>query len=99
MIETLEAVFLEGQIFQRVLAPPTPPPRAGVRPQRPDPNQDPLPQISADGGKCGFITKEVLRNLQKKYVFFAAGKPLLLWKGPRRSSWRNFKRDCRTWRR
>ena len=82
MIETLDAVFLEGRVFQRVLAPPTPPPRADSRPQRSDPNEEPLPEISADGGKCGFITTKVMRNLQRKYVFFAGGTPILLWKRP-----------------
>jgi len=82
MIETLDAVFLEGRVFERVLAPPTPPPRDGTRPRRPDPNEEPLPQISADGGKCGFITHKVMRNLHKEYVFFAGGMPVLLWKTP-----------------
>ena len=82
MIETLDAVFLEGRVFQRVLAPPTPPPRADSRPQRSGPNEEPLPEISADGGKCGFITTKVMRNLQRKYVFFAGGTPILLWKRP-----------------
>ena len=82
MIETLDAVFLEGRVFERVLAPPTPPPRGGTRPQRPDPNEEPLPQISAAGGKCGFITPAVLCTLRKEYVFFAGGMPVLLWKTP-----------------
>ena len=82
MIETLDAVFMEGRVFQRVLAPPTPPPRGGAQRRGPDPNEDPLPQISAAGEKCGFITTAVMRNLHMKYVFFAGGVPMLLWKAP-----------------
>ena len=82
MIETLDAVFQEGRVFEKVLASPPPPPRNGTRPQRPDPNEEPLPQISADGGKCGFIATAVMRNLRKEYVFFAGGMPVLLWKTP-----------------
>ena len=83
MIETLDAVFLEGRVFQHVLAPPTPPPSVGQRPQRPDPNEEPLPQISsAAGGKCGFITRAVIHNPHKVYVFVAEGLPVFLWETP-----------------
>ena len=80
MIETLDAVFLEGRVFQKVLAPPSP--GDAAQPKPPDPNEEPLPQISATGGKCGFITTAVMRDLQRKYVFFAGGVPVLLWNRP-----------------
>ena len=45
---------------------------------------EPLPQLPAAGGRdqVGFITTKVLRNLRKKYVFYAGGVPVLLWGEP-----------------
>ena len=84
MIETLDAVFLEGRVFQTVNAQPTPPPGGGTRPPRPDPSEEPLPQISsAVGGKCGFITPVLMATLCKKYVFLAGGVP---GRSPRQST-------------
>ena len=82
MIETLDAVFLQGRVFQRVLATQTPSPLGETRCFPSDPNEESLPRISANGGNCSFITPLVMRTLSKKYVFFAAGCPVLLWNTP-----------------
>ena len=79
MLETLDAVFVKGRVFQdRVCADP------GAVAQTQGPMAEPLPQLPDAGGRdeVGFITAKVLRNLRKKYVFYAGGVPVLLWGEP-----------------
>ena len=81
MIETLDAVFLEGRVFRDVL---------GVAPGVGRPSvieeHEPLPQIRTDqGAEIGFITCKVMRDMRHKYVFRAGGIPVLLWGQPHSS--------------
>ena len=78
MIETLDAVFVEGRVFQELIcAAPGAAPQKGAM-------VEPLPQLppACARGEVGFITAKVLRNLRKKYVFYAGGLPVLLWGEP-----------------
>ena len=77
MIETLDAVSLEGRVFRQVLvaAPGAAPGRPGVIEEH-----EPLPQVRTDrGAEVGFITCKVMRDMRRKYVFRAGGLPVLLW--------------------
>ena len=80
MIETLDAVFLEGRVFTQLLQPATAAMSSRVA------AQEPLPPLhSAASGAvphAGFITQTVMKNLRKKFVFYAGGMPVLLWKEP-----------------
>ena len=81
MIETLDAVFLEGRVFREVL---------GAAPGAGRPSvieeHEPLPQIRTDfGAEIGFITCKVMRDMRHKYVFRAGGIPVLLWGEPHSS--------------
>ena len=84
MLETLDAVFVEGRVFQELLCAA---PGAVAQPEATKGAMvEPLPQLqAADGrGEVGFITAKVLRNLRRKYVFYAGGTPVLLWGSLRR---------------
>jgi len=61
MIETLDAVFVNGSVFQRVFDPAS----GGLQFCR--------------GDEIGFISAKVVKNLRKKFVFYAGGDPVLLW--------------------
>ena len=61
MIETLDAVFVNGSVFQRVFEPAS----GGLQFCR--------------GDEIGFISAKVVKNLRKKFVFYAGGDPVLLW--------------------
>ena len=79
MIETLDAVFVKGRVFEDLVCA-----ALGAVAQTPGPMVEPLPQLPAAGGRdgVGFITAKVLQNLRKKYVFYAGGVPVLLWGEP-----------------
>ena len=78
MIETLDAVFLEGRVFKTVLAA-----APGARRTSVIEEHEPLPQIRTDqGDEIGFITCKVMRDMRHKYVFRAGGMPVLLWGEP-----------------
>ena len=76
MIETLDAVFTEGRVFDQLLNNNT----DSVA------DDESIPQIpsagSAANSNIGFITGKVMRNLRRRFVFFAGGIPVLLWKEP-----------------
>ena len=77
MVETLDAVFLEGRVFRQVLgaAPGAGPSVIG--------EHEPVPQIRTDqGAEIGFITGKVMRDMRHRYVFRAGGIPVLLWGEP-----------------
>ena len=78
MLETLDAVFVKGRVFQDLFCA-----APGAVAQTRGPMVEPLPQLPTAGGRdeVGFITAKVLRNLRKKYVFYAGGVPVLLWGG------------------
>ena len=77
MIETLDAVFLEGRVFQQLLAP------AAAAASGASGSTEPLPpSLQAAGQEFGFITGKVMRDLRHKYVFYASGYPVLLWGEP-----------------
>ena len=77
MIETLDAVFVEGRVFEQILHAVSGPTCRGSAAA-----EEPLPRLHtavADAGtEVGFITAKVLRNLRKKFVFYAGGVPVLL---------------------
>ena len=80
MIETLDAVFVNGSVFQRLFEPAS----GGMNSvSRGVAFEEPLPQVhpavDAGGVEVGFITAKVVRNLRKKFVFYAGGLPVLLW--------------------
>ena len=79
MVETLNAVFIEGGLFKRQLAPGT------ATDKGPSVAEEPLPRLptagSATGDEVGFITAKVLGNLRKKCVLYAGGNAVLLWGG------------------
>ena len=81
MIETLDAVFLEGRVFQNVLCAPPTQPLARLPPAA----EEPLPRYrgGVPGVDVGFITTTVMKNLRRGYVFYADRKPVLLWGEPR----------------
>ena len=74
MIETLDAVFVQGRVFTHLLEAPRP---AALR--RPDfAAEEPLPRVHESvsddtGAEVGFITAKVTRNLRRQYVFFCRG--------------------------
>ena len=83
MIETLDACFLEGRVFQRLFN------DAGSAATRAvaglvaeQESLPPLPKAITEGVAVGFITAKVLRQLRKKCVFYARGLPVLLWGEP-----------------
>jgi hypothetical protein len=82
MIETLDAVFLEGRVFQEVFS------AASGATKKPSVDSatgeaDVLPPLRTDMNEyVGFITTKVVRNIRHKYVFYAGGMPVLLWGEP-----------------
>ena len=78
MLETLEAVFTRGRLFHRLLLPASATTTAAAEVA----TDEPLPRINAavTGARdaIGCITEKVLRNLRKKYVFYAGGLPVLV---------------------
>ena len=84
MIETLDACFLEGRVFERLFD------NAGSAASRraltgvaQEESLPPLPKAVTEGVAVGFITEKVLRQLRKKCVFYARGSPVLLWGEPK----------------
>ena len=94
MIETLDAVFMQGKVFDAVLQAPAsggggaPASGSGGAPASGGDRDEPLPTIPAESAnstiavKPGFITEKVVRDLRKRYVFYASGTPVLLWGEP-----------------
>ena len=85
MIETLDACFFEGRVFQRLFDN-----NAGSAASRralavvaDEESLPPLPKAITEGVAVGFITEKVLRQLRKKCVFYAGGSPVLLWGEPK----------------
>ena len=93
MIETLDAVFLQGRVFQQLLLTDHDAP-SGVSVAA----EEPLPRLhDAASGACppAFITGEVMKHLRKTNVFDAGGVPVLLWGNhPPRTS-RSSSTECR----
>ena len=80
MIETLDAVFLEGRVFRQLLSAA---PGAAHGSGSVVAAEESFPQIHTDEGvEVGFITAKVMRNLRHKYVFNAGSMPVLLWGEP-----------------
>ena len=79
MIETLDAVFVEKFLFKRMVAPQTSPTATALASSA---AEEPLPRINLSGTteeNMGFISAKVMRNLRRRYVFYAGGLPVLLW--------------------
>ena len=85
MIETLDACFVEGRVFQRLFtdagSAATRSALAGVVTE--EESLPPLPTAITQGVAVGFITEKVLHQLRKKCVFSAGGSPVLLWGEPK----------------
>ena len=80
MIETLEAVFVNGSVFQRLFEPASGGMNSvatGIDVDEPLPGVHPA--VSAGGVDIGFISATVVRNLRKQFVFYAGGMLVLLW--------------------
>ena len=82
MIETLDAVFLEGRVFQNLLDG-----ASGARNRRRaaadlEGDLPPAHVIIDAGTEVGFITEKVMHNLRHKYVFYAGGESVMLWGEP-----------------
>ena len=83
MIETLDACFLEGRVFQRLFNGDAG--SAATECARAVAEEESLPRLPkavTKGVAVGFITEKVLRQLRKKCVFYARGSPVLLWGEP-----------------
>ena len=89
MIESLDAIFVDGRVFagERVFAGLFPAAAPGASASAAA-EEEPLPPDAAPGaeGATGFITGKVLRNLRRRFVFHAGGKPVLLWGGAARGN-------------
>ena len=76
----LAAVFVEKFFFKRLVAPQTPPTATACASSA---AEEPLPRITTSaseaGEDIGFVVAKVVRNLRKRYVFYAGGLPVLLW--------------------
>ena len=80
MVETVDAVFRDGRVFQRLLPAASGAPAAGAEEGA---GAEPLPRIHTEPGvEIGFITGKVMHNLRRRYVFYAGGTPVLLWGEP-----------------
>ena len=80
MVETLDAVFAEGRVFQSVLR--APHVEAAVSDATSSVAEEPLPRLRAEAyQEAGFVTGTVLRNLRRRYVFYADGHPVMPWGG------------------
>eukprot|EP00959_Pyramimonas_sp_CCMP1952_P462810 9483868-Pyramimonas_sp.AAC.1 len=83
MVETLDAVFMQGRVFQTVLQAARPPAAAAASGVTAPAAEEPLPpRLRAVGHEAGFITETVMRNLRTKYVFYADGDPVMPWGEP-----------------
>jgi len=80
MIETLDAVFVNGSGLKELLQP-----VSGGRISVPrsvvDDGHFPLiaPAVFVGGVDVGFVSSRVVRNLRKRFVFYAGGVLVLLW--------------------
>jgi hypothetical protein len=87
MIETLDAVFLQGGILQQLLNA-----ASGATRGVSAVDKEPLPPVHAAFSQTGvgtpevgFMTAKVLHNLRKRCVFYAGGLPVLLWGEPKQA--------------
>ena len=73
MIEVLDTAFVKGELFKQLLNPRT----AQISSARDNAViEEPLPlhhTVDFSSTDVGFITGQVLRNLHKRYVFYAGG--------------------------
>ena len=80
MVETLDAVFLEGRVFKKMMQDAS---GATAAASGATARDEPLPRVGAGGEPVGFITNTVMSNLRRKYVFLAGGDPVVHWGEPR----------------
>ena len=78
MVETLDAVFLEGRVFKKIMQA-----ASGAAAAAAASSDEPLPRVGTGGEAVGFVTGTVMASLRRKYVFFAGGDPVLHWGEPR----------------
>ena len=74
--ETLEAVFVQGRIFQRLKN------QSAAAATGAAETAESLPSAPAPGQEMCFITARVIRNLRHRYVFYADGQPVVPWREP-----------------
>ena len=78
MVETLDAVFLEGRVFKCIMQQAASNAAAAAASSA----DEPLPRMGTGGERVGFITTTVMESLRRKYVFLAGGDPVLQWGEP-----------------
>ena len=83
MVETLDAVFKDGRVFETLRQGPGAAAAMQAASGAAAASAEPLPCVGAHGEAPGFITTTVMSNLRRKYIFLAAGNPVLLWGDPR----------------
>ncbi len=84
MVETLDAVFIEGRVFQKIMQEGASGAAAAVAAAAASgAAAEPLPSVGAHGEPPGFITTKVMAHLRRKYVFLAGRQTVLLWGEPR----------------
>ncbi len=80
MVETLDAVFIEGGVLQKIMQGAS---GAAVAAAASGAAAEPLPSVGAQGEAPGFITTKAMANLRRKYVFLLGGQTVLLRGEPR----------------
>ncbi len=76
MVETLDAVFIEGRVFQKIMQGAS---GAAVAAAASGAAAEPLPSVGAQGEAPGFITTKVMSNLRRKRILLLGGQTVLLW--------------------
>ena len=94
MVETLDAVFLDGRLFHKIMQGAS---AATVAAACAVPDE-PLPRVGTGGEAAGFITTTVMSNLRRKYVFLAGGIPCYTGGSLGMRTRKSCSRECRTWR-
>eukprot|EP00959_Pyramimonas_sp_CCMP1952_P302257 6324353-Pyramimonas_sp.AAC.1 len=84
MVETLDAVFKEGRVFQSIrLAAPGAAAAMQAAAGAFAASAEPLPCVGARGEAPGFIATTVMSKFRRKYICLAGGNPVLHWGEPR----------------
>ena len=83
MVETLDAVFLEGRVFRNVIDPASARASFTTASDTISGRYEPLPSVGSHGEKPCFITTTVMANLRHQYFFNAGGVFVMHWGEPR----------------
>ena len=94
MVETLDAVFLEGRAFHRIMRAASGATVAAASSAAA--RDEPLPCVGAQGEAPGFITTTVMPKLRRTYVFLAGGSLCCTGESLGTRTRKNYSRECRT---